>query len=210
MFVSIARGLLVLLGALALSAAARAQPALGKATLTGDVTSLTCIITTYDGTPRSQAVPCDVSGTTFTLAPNQSLGVSVAFTYDYRDDGGSFAGGVVGDCTFGPCIVDPDAAYEYGQLWGVFTFCESGGQCGERAYPISILMTDGADDRMGQDSAYEILYPTLTNTRTVTVSFDLETATFSAVTPVPEPSTWALLGVGMLAIQLASRRRRVA
>ncbi len=209
MFRTIARMFTLLVAMMVAPWAAQAQPALEKATLTGQVTAMTCVITTYDGgAPRAETVPCDSAGTTFTIAPNQSLGVLATFTYDYQDDGGSFAGGVLAECSSGPCVVDPNATHEYGQLWASFSFCAVGGTCSESSYPVSFFpsLSDGADVRSGSQSAFEILYPTMTDPRTVTMSFDLDTATFSALSPVPEPSTWALLAIGLIAIRLASRR----
>jgi hypothetical protein len=193
-----------------LTANAKAASAQEKATVTPDLTTYQCRIQTRSTDSNASSyelVPCDPNGTTFSLAANQALEVYAAYRVHYRDDGLSLASGVVADCSYvgDPCTVAPGATFEYGRANLVFEICRlDDGRCFRRSYAGLMLGSDGPDDFVGSLSSFE--YVPIPD---FTLSVSVDTATFSAVSPVPEPSTWALLAVGLIGVGLASRRGRI-
>jgi PEP-CTERM motif len=206
----------LVLGLTCLCLQAAALPAHATATLDVWLTDFACLFTDENGI--TTGLPCNGSSLTAGLGPGDSMRIGATLNYRYHDDGLVLTTPNTGIQVDGNGFNQLHVDHEVGWIFVYGTQCQSRycrhppglNELGTTTFPPIILgLNDTADDLSGALPVWAgySVDPGLFGF-SLMANLSASAYTYSVANPVPEPSTWALMGGGLVALGFARRLRR--
>jgi PEP-CTERM motif len=206
----------LVLGLTCLCLQAAALPAHATATLDVWLTDFACLFTDENGI--TTGLPCNGSSLTAGLGPGDSMRIGATLNYRYHDDGLVLTTPNTGIQVDGNGFNQLHVDHEVGWIFVYGTQCQSRycrhppglNELGTTTFPPIILgLNDTAEDLSGALPVWAgySVDPGLFGF-SLMANLSASAYTYSVANPVPEPSTWALMGGGLVALGFARRLRR--